>query len=109
MLAEAKYIAETGTRDGVGFGSNRALFGRFWFVAQNDLINLFQGEAGDFDRRISEPRQRPPEAFRQRFETDMTNKFDTHFLVGTIHQHPNNWIIVGLFHPPKGPMANLFD
>jgi hypothetical protein len=26
---------------------------------------------------------------------------DTHFYVGTIHQYPNAWIIVGLFYPPK--------
>ena len=38
--------------------------------------------------------------FRQRFESDMQGKYDTHFFVGTIHQHPNNWIIVGLYYPP---------
>jgi hypothetical protein len=47
--------------------------------------------------------------FRQRYELDMKNKFDTHFVVGTLHQYPNNWIIVGLFYPPKpAPMA-LFE
>jgi hypothetical protein len=46
--------------------------------------------------------------FRQRFESEMIHKFDTHFFVGTIHQHPKNWIIVGLFYPP--PRAkDLFD
>jgi hypothetical protein len=39
-------------------------------------------------------------AFRQRYETDMITKRDTHFYVGTMHGHPNNWIIVGLFYPP---------
>ena len=39
--------------------------------------------------------------FRQRYETEMINKFDTHFFVGTIHQHPGTWIIVGLFYPPR--------
>lgn len=40
-------------------------------------------------------------AFRQKFEREMIEKHDTHFFVGTIHQHPKNWIIVGLFYPPK--------
>jgi hypothetical protein len=39
--------------------------------------------------------------FRHRFETEMIEKNDTHFFVGTIHQHPGSWIIVGLFYPPK--------
>jgi hypothetical protein len=47
--------------------------------------------------------------FRQRFETEMIEKFDTHFFVGTVHKHPNNWIIVGLFYPPKLATADLFD
>jgi hypothetical protein len=29
----------------------------------------------------------------------MIEKLDTHFFVGTLHQHPNRWIIVGLFYP----------
>jgi hypothetical protein len=40
------------------------------------------------------------EAFRQTYEKEMINKYDTHFFVGTLHQHPKNWIIVGLFYPP---------
>ena len=39
--------------------------------------------------------------FRQRFEQEMRDKHDTHFYVGTINQHPKEWIIVGLFYPPK--------
>lgn len=39
------------------------------------------------------------EKFRQRFEVEMQEKLDTHFYVGTVHQHPANWIIVGLFYP----------
>ena len=39
--------------------------------------------------------------FRQRFECDMIEKYDTHFFVGTIHIHPASWINVGLFYPPK--------
>jgi hypothetical protein len=40
------------------------------------------------------------EKFRQRFEMEMQQKYDTHFFVGTLHQHPNNWIIIGLYYPP---------
>jgi hypothetical protein len=47
-------------------------------------------------------------AFRGRFERDMIDKVDTHFFVGTIHQHPKNWIIVGLFYPPKQESDDLF-
>lgn len=39
--------------------------------------------------------------FRQKYEDEMINKFETHFYVGTVHQHPKAWIIVGLFYPPK--------
>ena len=48
--------------------------------------------------------------FRQRFEEEMIQKLDTHFFVGTIHQYPGTWIIIGLFYPPyppKGP--SLFE
>lgn len=46
--------------------------------------------------------------FRERFERDMIDKLDTHFYVGTLHQHPKNWMIVGLFYPPKTD-PGLFD
>ncbi len=49
------------------------------------------------------------EPFRQRFEAEMMNKYDTHFFVGTVHQHPLNWIIVGLFYPPHRVATDLFD
>lgn len=39
------------------------------------------------------------EKFRQRFESDMIHKNDTHFFVGTLRGHPGIWIIVGLFYP----------
>ncbi len=39
--------------------------------------------------------------FRQKFETEMIKKNDTHFYVGTLHRHQANWIIVGLFYPRK--------
>jgi hypothetical protein len=48
-------------------------------------------------------------AFRQRYETEMIERNDTHFYVGTIHQHPNRWIIIGLFYPPKPKASPLFD
>ena len=48
-------------------------------------------------------------AFRQRYETEMIERNDTHFYVGTIHQHPNRWIIIGLFYPPKPRPAPLFN
>jgi hypothetical protein len=47
-------------------------------------------------------------AFRNKFETEMIERFDTHFFIGTVHQHPGSWIIVGLFYPPKRE-ADLFD
>ena len=39
--------------------------------------------------------------FRDRFETEMILEKDTHFFVGTMRTHPDAWIIVGLFYPPK--------
>lgn len=46
--------------------------------------------------------------FRQRYETEMIHKNDTHFFVGTMNGHPHVWIIVGLFYPPlvKGPQQS---
>ena len=37
--------------------------------------------------------------------TEMIEKYDTHFFVGTVHQHPGSWTIVGLFYPPKRQSA----
>jgi hypothetical protein len=45
--------------------------------------------------------------FRQRFEQEMIEKYDTQFYVGTIHQHPKEWIIVGLFYPPRSAQSLL--
>jgi hypothetical protein len=39
------------------------------------------------------------EKFREKFERQMLEVNDTHFYVGTVHQHPATWIIVGLFYP----------
>jgi len=38
---------------------------------------------------------------RNKFESEMMGKFDTHFFVGTVRAHPDAWIIVGLFYPPR--------
>jgi hypothetical protein len=46
--------------------------------------------------------------FRQKYESEMIGKNDTHFYVGTVHQHPDAWIIVGLFYPPRPTMDDLF-
>lgn len=46
--------------------------------------------------------------FRQRFEKEMIERNDTHFYVGTVHKHPKNWIIIGLFYPPKSQTLSLF-
>lgn len=46
--------------------------------------------------------------FRQRYETEMISKYDTHFFVGNMHQHPGSWIIVGLFYPPRQTQPDLF-
>lgn len=48
-------------------------------------------------------------AFRQRFEREMIDRFDTHFYVGTMHGHPRTWIIVGLFYPTKPKPLPLFS
>jgi hypothetical protein len=39
--------------------------------------------------------------FRETYETEMTSTKETHFFVGTINNHPNVWLITGLFYPPK--------
>jgi len=47
-------------------------------------------------------------AFRQRYEQEMIGKLDTHLYVGTLHQYPGTWIIVGLFYPQVQRQASLF-
>jgi hypothetical protein len=39
--------------------------------------------------------------FRNRYEHEMKERYDTRFYVGTIHGHPRNWIIIGLWYPLK--------
>jgi hypothetical protein len=48
-------------------------------------------------------------AFRQCYETEMIDRFDTHFYVGNLHQFPNAWIVIGLFYPPPQNMNDLFS
>lgn len=38
--------------------------------------------------------------FRKKYEKEMIQEKDLHFYVGTVHKHPDAWIIVGLFYPP---------
>jgi hypothetical protein len=38
----------------------------------------------------------------------MIERFDTHFYVGTLHQYPDTWIIVGLFYPQLRKQGRLF-
>jgi hypothetical protein len=46
--------------------------------------------------------------FRETYESRMIESPDTHFYVGTIHQYPNAWIIVGLFYPGESSQVGLF-
>ncbi|MBC7251224.1 MAG: hypothetical protein H5T62_13170 [Anaerolineae bacterium] len=41
------------------------------------------------------------EKLREKYERQMRDERDTHFFVGTMLKHPQSWIIVGLFYPPK--------
>jgi hypothetical protein len=47
--------------------------------------------------------------FRNKYESEMIQRFDTHFFVGTLNQYPSSWIIVGLFYPPKPTVGDLFE
>jgi hypothetical protein len=39
--------------------------------------------------------------FRDKYETEMILANETHFYVGTLHEHPASWIIIGLFYPRR--------
>lgn len=45
--------------------------------------------------------ERLREALCQRYRDEMIGKYDTHFYLGTIANHPRSWTIIGLFYPPK--------
>ena len=47
--------------------------------------------------------------FRMKYERQMIDILDTYFYVGTVHRYPKEWIIVGLFYPPKPVIRDLFD
>ncbi len=38
--------------------------------------------------------------FEEKFDHYVTQECDVHFFVGTVSNHPNSWMIVGLFYPP---------
>ncbi len=38
----------------------------------------------------------------------MIRKYDTHFLVGTMHRNPASWIIVGVFYPMPVVQSDFF-
>ena len=40
------------------------------------------------------------EKFRSKYETWMLGRA-IHFYVGTVASHPNRWIVIGLFYPPR--------
>lgn len=52
------------------------------------------------------------QVFRDQYEDRMKRDYDTHFFVGTVHGHPDAWIIIGIFRPPKTeattPQLRLF-
>ncbi len=47
--------------------------------------------------------------FRKKYEDEMINRCETYFYIGTIAQHPANWIIVGLFYPPAQPASSSLE
>jgi len=52
--------------------------------------------------------------FRMKFEEDFASKKDLVFLLGTIHRFPDQWLIVGVYYPPKpssiaSTQLNLFS
>ncbi len=46
--------------------------------------------------------------FRKKYEQELMNERDLQFFVGTLKAHPAEWIIVGLFYPPKYAPLPLF-
>ncbi len=64
-------------------------------------LSCLDWEMGQSYRKWARKYPNWQEPFRQRYEREMIERFDTHFFVGTVHLHPGAWIIVGLFYPPK--------
>lgn len=67
-------------------------------------------EMGELYRKVRQSHGENWEVhFRQRYETEMIKKFDTYFYVGTLHQYPDTWIIVGVFYPLPVKQGTLFE
>ena len=54
MRPELENVANAGDGDGVGLGRERPLLDRVVGFAENDLVDLVEGEAGDLDRRVGQ-------------------------------------------------------
>jgi hypothetical protein len=66
-------------------------------------------EAGELYRKVRAQHGDDWESyFRQKYEHEMIDVRDTHFYVGTMNQHPDSWIIVGLFYPFPDLQQPLF-
>ena len=52
MRPELKDVAGAGDRDSAGLGRQRPLLDRLRLVAEHDLVDFVEGEAGDLDRRV---------------------------------------------------------
>ena len=80
---------------------------RYKFQCDEDSCNghtliCTDWEIGESWRKWSrEYRNKWEEKFRNRYEKEMIEKSDTHFFVGTHRVHPQTWMIVGLFYPPR--------
>lgn len=49
------------------------------------------------------------ELIRYKYLTELTRK-ELHFFLGTMHQHPQNWIIIGVYYPMSiVSQPNMFD
>ncbi|MBF6570214.1 MAG: hypothetical protein IVW54_15190 [Candidatus Binataceae bacterium] len=66
-------------------------------------------EMGELYRKVQQSHGEGWQApFRKRYEQEMIQRFDTHFYVGTLHQYPDTWIVVGLFYPLPVRQQQLF-
>jgi hypothetical protein len=66
-------------------------------------------EMGELYRKVRQSHGAAWETpFRQKYENEMIHKLDTHFYVGTLHQYPDTWIIVGVFYPMHKKQGVLF-
>jgi len=50
------------------------------------------------------------EKVREKFLTQMCGPDrDTYFFLGTVLAHPKNWVVIGVFWPPKPPKSQEGD